>query len=66
MLESDKFSTALSVVEVLEPLFKIFYTFVFKKIPGKITDKYVENLRQASWEIYAQIRPKIFLVQSFA
>ena len=41
-----------------EPLFKIFYTFVCKnfslcgvKFPGKIVDKYVENLKQASAEI---------------
>ena len=42
---------ALHVLEELEPLFKIFYTFVCKKLPGKITDKYMENLKQASGEI---------------
>ena len=43
----------------IEPLFKIFYTFAWKKIflpvdwkfPGKIAAKYMENLTQASWEI---------------
>ena len=29
----------------IEPLFYIFYTFVCKKVPGKITDKYMENLK---------------------
>ena len=41
----------LHVLEDLEPLFKIFYTFVCKKVPGKITDKCMENLQQASEEI---------------
>ena len=36
--------------EDLEPLFNIFYPFG-KEVPGKITDKYVENLKQASGEI---------------
>ena len=35
----------------LEPLFKIFYTFACKRFPGKIADKFVENLKQASGEI---------------
>ena len=35
----------------LESLFKIFYTFVCKNFPGKIADKYMENLKQASEEI---------------
>ena len=35
----------------LEPLFKIFYTFVCKRFPGKTGDKFVENLKQASGEI---------------
>ena len=40
------------MLEDLEPLFKIVYTFVCKKVPGKITDKYMENcLKQASGEI---------------
>ena len=42
---------ALDALEDLEPLFKIFDTFVCKKVPGKIRDKYMENLRQASGEI---------------
>ena len=37
---------ALHVLEDLEPLFKIFYTLVCKKVPGKITPKYVENLKR--------------------
>ena len=28
-----------------------FYTFVCKKVPGKITEKCMENLKQASGEI---------------
>ena len=51
---------ALHGVEDLEPLFKIFYTFVSKKVPGKIKDKYMENLKQASGEILGQVRPKNF------
>ena len=39
------------MLEDLEPLFNIFYTFVCKKVPGKITDAYMENLKQASGEI---------------
>ena len=35
----------------LEPLFNIFYTFAYKIFPGKIADKYMENLKQASGEI---------------
>ena len=42
---------ALDALEDLEPLFKIFYTFVCKKVPGKIREKYMENLKQASGEI---------------
>ena len=42
---------ALHALEDLEPLFKIFFTFVCKKFPGKITDKYIENPKQASGEI---------------
>ena len=41
----------LHVLEDLEPLFKIFYTFVCEKVQGKIADKYMENLKQASGEI---------------
>ena len=52
-------------MEDLEQLFKIFYTFVCKNIPGETTNKCMENLKQASGEIQAQLRPKNFLVQSF-
>ena len=45
-------------LHALEPLFKIFYTFACKnisscrlKFPGKIADKYMENLNQVSGEI---------------
>ena len=38
-------------LEDLEPLFKIFYTFVCFKVSGKITDKYMKNLKEASGEI---------------
>ena len=38
-------------LEVLELLFKIFYSFVCKKVPRKITDTYMENLKQAPGEI---------------
>ena len=56
---------ALDALEDLEPLFKISHTFVCKKVPGKITDKYMKNLKQSSGNIQAQVRTKIFLVQSF-
>ena len=36
--------------EDLESLFKIFYTILSKNFPGKIADKYLENLKQASGE----------------
>ena len=42
---------ALLAPEDLGPFFKIFYAFVCKKVPGKITDKYMENLEQASGQI---------------
>ena len=42
---------ALRSLEDLEPLFKILYAFVSKKSPGKITDKDIENLKQASGDI---------------
>ena len=42
----------MHALEDLEPLFKTFYTFVcIKKVPGKIKDKYMENLKQAAGEI---------------
>ena len=44
----------------------MFYAFVCKKVVGKITDKYMENLKQASGEIQAQVCPPNFLGQSFA
>ena len=56
---------ALHALKDLERLFKIFYTSVCERVPGKITDKYMENLKQASGEIKAHVRPQIFLVQSF-
>ena len=34
--------------------------------PMKITEKYMENLKQASGEIQARVRPQNFLGQSFA
>ena len=53
-------------------LFKIFYTFackmffpVDKNFRGKIADKHVENLKQASGQI-AQLRPQNLSVESFA
>ena len=42
---------ALHALEDLQPLFEIVYTFVWKKVLGKITDKYMENLKQAPGEI---------------
>ena len=49
-----------------EQLSKIFYTFVCKnvsscplKFPEKYEDIYVENLKQTSGEISAQVRPQI-------
>ena len=51
----------------------IFYTFVCKnvsscplKFPEKYADKYVENLKQASGEISAQVRPQIFCCVALA
>ena len=41
----------LHALEDLEPRLQILFTFVCKKVPGKITDKYTENLKQASREI---------------
>ena len=41
---------ALHALEDLEPVLKIFYTFVCKNFPGK----YIENLKHASGEIEAQ------------
>ena len=38
-------------LHVLEPLFNIFHTFACKIFPGKIADKYMENIKQASGEI---------------
>ena len=55
-------------LHALEPLFKIFYTFVCKLFfsscwlkTGKIADKYVENLKQASGETQAQVQPQKFV-----
>ena len=44
-------------LEDTEPLFKILYRFVCFKVSGKITDKYMKNLKEASGEIYLQVRP---------
>ena len=41
----------LYALEDLEAFLKIFYTFVSNNFPGKIADKYMENLKQASGEI---------------
>ena len=41
----------LHALEDLEQLFKILYTFVCKKVRGKIADKYMENLKRVSGEI---------------
>ena len=60
MDSTEKKLRALHALEDLEPLFWIFDTFVCKKVPGKITDKYMGNLKQAAEEIKAQVRPKIF------
>ena len=48
---TEKKLRALHTLEDLEALFKLFYTFVCEKVPGKITDKYMENLKQACGEI---------------
>ena len=47
-------------LRALEPLFKIFYTFACKNVPGKIADKYMENLKQASGEFKHSNGPKIW------
>ena len=56
-----------------EQLSKISHTFVCKKcffllttISGKIADKYVENLKQTSGEISAQVRPQILCCVALA
>ena len=47
-------------LRALELLFKIFYTFACKNVPGKIADKYMENLKQASGKILTTVTaPKI-------
>ena len=38
-------------LHALAPSYKIFYTFACEISPGKIADKYMENLKQASGEI---------------
>ena len=43
--------TQCVMLKDLEPVLKIFYTFACKKVPGKIADKYMEKLKQASREI---------------
>ena len=51
MDSTEKKLRALHALEDLEPLFWIFDTFVCKKVPGKISDKYMGNLKQAAEEI---------------
>ena len=51
---------SLHALEDLEPLLKILYTFVCKKVSGKITDKCMENLKEASGEILARFDPEFF------
>ena len=48
---TEKKLRALHALEDIGLLFNIFYTFVYEKVPGKITEKYMENLKQASGEI---------------
>ena len=48
---TEKKLRALPALEDLKPLFEIFYTFVCMKVLGEITDKYMENLKQASGKI---------------
>ena len=50
-IKSKYAKTVLHALEDLEPRLQILFTFVCKKVPGKITDKYTENLKQASGEI---------------
>ena len=50
----------------LEPFQKIFYTFFCKNFPGKITDKYMENLKQALEKFKHSNGPQNLLVKSFA
>ena len=38
-------------LHALAPSYNIFYTFACEIFPGKIADKYMENLKQASGEI---------------
>ena len=47
--------TTLHALEDLEPLFKILYTFVSKKVPGKITDKCMENLKHAKASLWRNV-----------
>ena len=51
---------ALHGLEDLGPLFKIFYRFVCKKVPGKITDKYLENLSKPLENFKHRYGPKFF------
>ena len=50
----------MRALHALEDL-KTFFTFFCKNFPGKITDKYIENLKQAFGEILAQERPQKFV-----
>ena len=39
------------LLHALAPSYNIFYTFACKIFPGKIADKYMENLKQVPKEI---------------
>ena len=52
---------ALHALEDLEPLFQILYAVVSKKSPGKITDKDIENLKQALETFKHRYAPKMGL-----
>ena len=47
-LMSNNFHRTAVLKKYEYELFKIFYTFVCKKVPRKIADKDMENLKQAS------------------
>ena len=57
---------ALHALEDLEPLFKIFYTFVCKKVPGKNYRQIYGKYKASLWRNLSTGKPhKISLVQSF-
>ena len=51
---------ALHALAHLEPLFKVFFTFVCKKLTGKITDKYIENPEKPLEKSKHRYVPKMF------